>query len=493
VETLIRSAHRRSLTILGIEQAALAATLVLAGCTLVLITGTLLLNWYWIGILALVGLAAATYRLLRRIPSAYDTAQLLDRRLALHDTISTAWHLSQNPELAATEAGQFQLSQAEKAAAEANAIIALPLRFKRSWALPVGLAAVACALFTVRYFVQRDLDLSHSLVPLRLNELAGNRANPAASGRGAPGNVPNQEADGAAQPDSSALNSRMGDVAGADDPEATAAGARASAAELPRQNIASDPTTNSGNQDSQNGDSTPGEQSSRSSNRSADNGATASDQSMPQRPIAAQEKNNGNSLMNRMKDAVSSLMAKLKPSEGSEQRSAQESARSASTPDRDQSQSDSAPSRNQTSAPQASQSAQTDSKGNQQSQAAEVAQSPQSHVASRSESSGHDQAKSGIGRQDGEKKLKAAEEERAMGKLAEIIGKRSRDVSGDMMVEAPSGKEQLRTAYSGKLAEHSDTGGEINSDEIPVELQEYVREYMERIHQQPLPAPKTNR
>jgi len=484
VQALIQSAHRRSLTILGIEQAALAATFVFAGATLVLITGTQLLSWYWIGILALVGIAAAAYRLLRRIPSAYDTAQLLDRRLALHDTISTAWHLNQNPELAATEAGQFQLSQAEKAAAEANAITALPLRFKRSWAIPLGFAAVACALFTVRYFVQSDLDFSRSLVPLRINELAGNRGNPTANGHGAPGNFPNQEADGTAQPNSSALNSRMGDVAGADDPEATTADASTSAAELPRQNTTGDASTNSGNQNSANGDSASGEQSSPSSKRSADRGATASDQSSPQRPVAAQEKNNSNSLMNRMKDAVSSLMAKMKPSEGSEQRSAQESARSASAPDRDQTQSDSAPSRNQTSAPQSSQSAKADSKNNQQGQATEVAQSPQSRAASNSESSGHDQAKSGIGRQDGEKKLKAAEEEQAMGKLAEIIGKRSRDVSGDMMVEAPSGKEQLRTAYSGKLAEHSDTGGEINSDEVPVELQEYVREYMERIHQQ---------
>jgi hypothetical protein len=485
VEALIQSAHRRSLTILGIEQAALAATLVFAGSTLVLITGTQLLNWYWIGILALIGIAAAAYRVLRRIPSVYDTAQLLDRRLALHDTISTAWHLSRNPELASTEAGQFQLTQAEKAAYEVSAVAALPFRFKRSWALPLALAAVACALFTVRYFVQRDLDFTRSLLPLHRNELTGNRGNRAVNGHGAPGNFLNHDADGAAQPNSSALNSRMGDVAGADDPEATTADARTSAAELPRQNTADDNSANSGNQDPENGDSTSGEQSSPASKRSADQGASASDQSTPQRPIAADEKNNGNSLMNRMKDAVSSLVAKMRPSEGSEQRSAQQSARSASASDREQTQSESAPSRNQTSAPQSSQSAKTDSKTSQQGQATEVAQSSESRTASRSESSGHDQAKSGIGRQDGEKKLKAAEEEKAIGKLAEIIGKRSRDISGDMMVEAPSGKEQLRTAYSGKLAEHSDTGGEINSDEIPVELQQYVRDYMERIHRQP--------
>jgi hypothetical protein len=72
-----------------------------------------------------------------------------------------------------------------------------------------------------------------------------------------------------------------------------------------------------------------------------------------------------------------------------------------------------------------------------------------------------------------------------MGKLAEIIGKRSHDVSGEMMVDVPSGKQDLKTAYTGKVAQHSDSGGEINRDEVPVSLQEYVREYMQRVHRQP--------
>ncbi len=71
-----------------------------------------------------------------------------------------------------------------------------------------------------------------------------------------------------------------------------------------------------------------------------------------------------------------------------------------------------------------------------------------------------------------------------MGKLAEIIGKRSQNVTGEMMVEVPSGKQQLRTAYSGRIGQHSDTGGEINRDEVPLIFQEYVREYMERVRKQ---------
>jgi hypothetical protein len=80
--------------------------------------------------------------------------------------------------------------------------------------------------------------------------------------------------------------------------------------------------------------------------------------------------------------------------------------------------------------------------------------------------------------------LKDAEQLQTMGKLAEIIGKRSASVTGDMTVETPSGKQELKTAYSQRLGRHSDLGGEINRDEIPLEYQQYIREYMEQVHKQ---------
>ena len=93
-------------------------------------------------------------------------------------------------------------------------------------------------------------------------------------------------------------------------------------------------------------------------------------------------------------------------------------------------------------------------------------------------------AHSGIGRQDGDKDVKEAEQLQAMGKLAEIIGKRSANLTGDMTIETPSGKQQLKTAYSQKLGHHSDSGGEINRDEIPLADQQYIREYMELVRKQ---------
>ena len=58
------------------------------------------------------------------------------------------------------------------------------------------------------------------------------------------------------------------------------------------------------------------------------------------------------------------------------------------------------------------------------------------------------QGGSGIGSQDGSKEIKAAEQLKAMGKISEIIGQRAATVSGETSVEVESGSQKLRTAYS---------------------------------------------
>jgi hypothetical protein len=57
-------------------------------------------------------------------------------------------------------------------------------------------------------------------------------------------------------------------------------------------------------------------------------------------------------------------------------------------------------------------------------------------------------------------------------------------VTGDMTVENPSNKQQLKTEYSKRIGHHADLGGEINRDEIPLIYQQYVREYMEQVRKQ---------
>ena len=127
---------------------------------------------------------------------------------------------------------------------------------------------------------------------------------------------------------------------------------------------------------------------------------------------------------------------------------------------------------------------QQSSEGQGQGQTQEKTRSGQGKAADQSADNSKSDAHSGIGSQDGDKSTKDAEQLKAMGKLAEIIGKRSESATGDVMVENPSGKQQLQTDYSQRLGHHADLGGEINRDEIPLMYQQYVREYMSEVRQQ---------
>jgi hypothetical protein len=185
-----------------------------------------------------------------------------------------------------------------------------------------------------------------------------------------------------------------------------------------------------------------------------------------------------------MKDAVSSLLAKMN-SAGSSNKSAQNSERSpdGSRPE----QNSSAKGNQQQQSPNAQmQRARNDpsSEGGEQGQTREKAEASQGRNSDQSPNNNGSDAHSGIGSQNGDKALKEAEQLQAMGKLAEIIGKRSADLTGEVTVETSSGKQRLKTEDSQRVGQHSDLGGEINRDEIPLMYQQYVREYMERVHKE---------
>ena len=77
-----------------------------------------------------------------------------------------------------------------------------------------------------------------------------------------------------------------------------------------------------------------------------------------------------------------------------------------------------------------------------------------------------------------------------MGKISEIIGKRASTVSGEMMVEVQSGKnQQLRTNYTNTTAAHGEADGDVTRDEIPLSLQPYVQQYFEQVRKAAAPKP----
>ena len=190
-------------------------------------------------------------------------------------------------------------------------------------------------------------------------------------------------------------------------------------------------------------------------------------------------------LLDKMKDAMSSLVSKMRRRLHRRHRRIPANSRiTAMTKTR-------APARRAIRHSQAKQGAnnqqngqEANAQGEENSQTAERAQNAQGRNSDRSSDKNGNDAHSGVGRQDGAKELKEAQQQEAMGKLAEIIGKRSANLTGEVMVEVPNGKQQLQTKYSQKVGKHADMGGEINRDEVPLIYQQYVREYMEQVHKQ---------
>ena len=477
---------RRRLAVVTVEQLAFAITPVLAGFIVLLLLGTQVLHWYWLSLLGIVGLTIAGSRIRARLVSRYRTAQLLDRHFHLNDSLSTAWFLLEHKRDEPDGIALFQLQQAEAIAAGVQP--ARAFRFVwRAWAIAGVLAVVAFGLFATRYFVTKSLSFEQALIPIQITPvferiekglLASNRVlgDSATSDRA----ERNAEQLGTQLPTQKPedLQQSQGEQAG-------------------QSNNSTGKAVSSGQVDpDKNGKSQTGEGLSREGNSPNQQANTqhsdqpTADEKGPQGASGKQgdasSQHGSQGLMDKMRDALSSLMAKMRQNSAQEspqgnQAAEQEKAAAQATGKPQQGQQPS--SSNQQPSDQESAEAQAQGKASERTQAG------QSRSSDSMPEKGAD-AHSGVGRQDGDKALKEAEQLQAMGKLEEIIGKRSASLTGDMVVETPSGKQQLKTAYTQKLGHHSDSGGEINRDDIPLADQQYVREYMELIHRQ---AAKTDR
>ena len=453
-----------------------------------LLLGTQILDWRWLLLLAVVGTTAATWRIRQRLMGRYQVAQTVDRRLDLHDTLSTAWFLLGDAGRQGGPVAQRQLEQADAVAAGVDLSAVFPFEAQRAWALTGALLAVAFGLFAARYLVTSSLSLKQSLIPLPytllteavekierpFRKLAGARS-PASSRLAVP-DGPKSASDahpmpGDKQEKGSAIESgKPGEngspqKASAKGGNAQRNGAFASGKSDPSQALPSDR-------------SAPHDANPESAKKLASN--------QPHGPgqAAKSNQNDSSALLDRMKEALSSLMAKMKPEESANKQS--QNGRPSQDPKAGQqaAQRGSPESQTDQNSKSEEQGQEQNAQERTQGQATEKSQDARSRASNESSDNKGNEAKSGIGRQDGNKDSKAAEQLRAMGKLAEIIGKRSAAVTGDMSIETSSGQQQLKTKYTGQQGRHADLGGEVNRSEVPVDLQGYVREYMEQVRRQ---------
>ena len=494
---LIRRGRRRQISHLLFHAASFATVVAMAGAIVLLIVGAQILNWYWLVILFAGSLAASAYRSRAKLPSAYQVAQSIDGQLDFKDALSTAYYFSHNRERAASpEFVDQQRQVAEDVARSADIERGVPFLMPRTVYVNVALVAVAFGMFGLRYGIHRSLDLSSPLVHITFDGLfgtspqvadakAGKRAGDGRHDPGAPVDPWEAKTNDLDPANDAALQS-VNDPdpnSASTSPDASAKADAKSTEQVPpgtnpldtgEKNDASDKSGENANS-SAGADSKTGQQNgSKDAKDSKDGSQSASS-------------GDNSSLGSKLRDALSNLLAKMKPQSkqgGGKPNDSSQAANSKASQQGEKQDGDSkSPGQEQADA-----SANSQSEGDQQQGGTEQASQGKSEGRSNNQPNSPD-GKSGIGKQDGDKAAREAAELAAMGKISEIIGKRAANISGEVMVEVSSGKQQLKTQYSEQNATHVEAGGEINRDEVPLAYQQYVQQYFAQVRK--LPAGKS--
>jgi hypothetical protein len=490
IRELVDSARRRFFFNVAVAQGVLAASVAMAGAILILIFGNQFLDWRWLALIAAVTFPVAYFRTARRVPSAYRVAQIVDDRLALRDSLSTALYFSESAggRNVSESMRLAQLEESERISRQVDPTAAVPLSAPRVLYVFGALFLAALALFALRYGFERSIDLKKPLARILLDALSGGFEQRAALNKQKKGgkNPWDQRTPASLSPDDN-------------DPEAQGKLDEAPASVLDTievPDVNNEGAKEAGGKSKGKGSSEAegersAEEAAESESAQGSSNAKDSDQSGSKQGETSAGKQTPNSnaenssLASKIKDAMSNLLASMRPQNAG--------ANQQPTPGQN--------------GPQKSQQAKGDQKGSmgqgqkkggeqssdsQDGQSSDDADSGKSAEGKSSGKSSDDQAShnpgSGIGKQDGAKDAKLAEQLAAMGKISEIIGKRSANVTGEVTIEVNSSKQQLKTPYSDSKAAHGESGGEINRDEVPVAFQQYVQQYFEQVRKQGAPA-----
>ena len=487
---LVRRARRRLFRNELFKQGANAVSVAMAAFILLLLLGTQVLEWQWLVLVPLCAAAGGFFLARRKVPPPYVVAQLIDHRLGLADTLSTAlfFQLPGAPAAHSEEVRRLQLEAAERAAGSVDARQAVPYTMPRTAYLMTALVLVASSLFALRYGLNRSLDLRPPIArileqtfgsPDRTREARNNR-------RKLPPQAQQREPD-----DETTLDAEQQAAPADADPETTS--------EVPRESKAGkgDKKSTAENQSkqqeqadmakSEDQEGQPGDESGNDASKQDSHAGTP--KGSKQDSASRQDTNTENSsLLSKVKDAMQNLLSRMKPQpnqSGGQQSSMEQSSKQGSGQQNGSKQQSAKNGQQQSSGQQAGE--QEGQSGDQ----AENSQDPQGKGTGKNDSQqASKQPGSGVGSQDGDKSIRQAEQLAAMGKISEIIGKRAANISGETTMEVQNTSQVLHTPYAQRGAQHSQGGAEINRDEVPVALEGYVEQYFEQVRRQAPPAKK---
>ncbi|MEP7361808.1 MAG: hypothetical protein ABI972_01015 [Acidobacteriota bacterium] len=482
---LVEAARRRTFVHHVVEQALTGTCAALGGAALILIAGSDLLDWRWLILLFAGGVGWSAWRTLKRIKGPYEVVQEIDRRMDLSDTLSTAYYFNSEDKrgLVAPELWQVQRARAEEASQSLSPSDVFPWALPRQAYIAGLMIAMMGGLFMVRYGLLGTLDVRAPMVQ-GLSQFF--QPSNARNAKGGPGDQkqgekplgiavddqgPEQKDLDAASPDALSEVNTPDVNAGVDTKDILKSQVKEIKAQAEEGDAMDD--SGEGDQRTKGGDGKDG-------NSQASDSATPDGQKgIPQEAKNGEQGKEGNnsSLMDKMRDAMANLLAKMKmpnqgqPKQGSNPKGAQGGGEMQGKQGGQQ--------KGQT---QGKGSPTDDSEGADEGQPSEEAQSGQGKGADKGSEQSQAAQQSGMGKQDGEKSIKDAEQAAAMGKISEIFGKRAQNVTGEMMVEVKSSKQQqLRTAYADRANTHREAGSEIHRDEVPLDLQYFVQQYFEKV------------
>lgn len=486
--TLVTRARRRAILNLVWEQAAVGAAAALGCALLLLLLGTGILDWYWPLVFFLGGAGIAAWRTRRSMPSAYAVAQRVDERLKLADTLSTAFHFHQG-DAAAKRSAVFveaQKEAAERVAATVEISEAMPWQMPKQAYVAGALFAAGAGLFLLRFGMFGTLDLKQPIVEAvadffhPANEVAarnkkgqGPKNDPMAIPIDRPDMIKQPEIDKAPE---DVLN--QVDVPDVNIPFEDKDNLKSKQSEVKAQAEEGGDEMAEGDE---RGDKSADGKEGKEGGEGKGEGSDAKDQKGPQNAKQGNGNEPNNSMLDKMRDAMANLLNKMKlPNQGQQQQqraSNQKGSEKGQGEQQGQGQKGEKGQGQQQGKGTPTDDADAEGKGEQQAQSGQGKSNDKT-----AESGTPTDAKSGMGKQDGSKDLKDAEQMAAMGKLSEIFGKRAQNMAGEVMVEVQNGKSQnLRTQYTQRNAAHREAGAEIHRDEVPLQYQHYVQQYFEQV------------
>lgn len=469
---VIARARRRLVWNAVTAEGARAVCLSLGILVLLLLLGADILDWRYLLFIPAATMVAGTCVMWRRIPSRYAAAQILDRRLGLQDALSTALFYRPGQTSRKVDEGMRQAQQIQTLALAAAIDIrkALPLRMPRLVYTGAALALIGGGLVGLRYRVLGGLDLHAPATPAIAHLIQSVTEQVASL----------QEWLKQLEPEVQAANkaTKQGKVSDEDpsasgpnskNPTDTGRGDEATAEKQDSKMASDDPPAG---QREQSGEEQPGSEG--NSQEQGDREGKQGQQGQGQRSAANQDASGAgseNSLMNKVKDTMANLLSAMKPqaggnggnrAEANANANSQKNGGKPGADDRQQQDGQSA-------------SAQAEGQGDGSQGKKDASRSPGQATGAGADK----QPGTGAGRDEGNKELRLAEQRAAMGKISVILGKRSKDVNGSASMEVVSGEQTLQTRYENRQAKHSGVEDTGERDEVPIELQDYVRHYLQ--------------